>query len=397
MSRWVCRRTPRRRRRRSSARWRRRPQIVECHNVTGTVEYLLRAEVEDLDAYKTLHTDILGALPTSPLTPCRPRSDDRMSWRHRRSNEIRLRGVQRPASFSARQEAGLANVSEPAFIGVDWGTTSFRAYLADADGRALETLRRRRGRAGAEGRRARALSRRPPRLLAGAAGAGLRHGRRQAGLARGALCRLPRGPRRDRRRDAVGSDGASASCASCPASARPTRAGAPDVMRGEETQILGALAGGLRRRRLRAAGHAFQMGARRGRPHRRLRDLHDRRGLRGAEDPQRARPHDGPACAPAKASRAGVDAARALERPGDLLHAIFAARTFGLFETLPPDQLGEYLSGLLIGAEILAGARGVARGDGDRLGGADGALRRGRGAARAWRSRRRRRIARCWA
>jgi Lrp/AsnC family transcriptional regulator, leucine-responsive regulatory protein len=39
------------------------PQIVECHNVTGTVEYLLRAEVEDLDAYKKLHTDILGALP----------------------------------------------------------------------------------------------------------------------------------------------------------------------------------------------------------------------------------------------------------------------------------------------------------------------------------------------
>jgi Lrp/AsnC family leucine-responsive transcriptional regulator len=38
-------------------------QIVECHNVTGTVEYLLRAEVEDLDAYKRLHTDILGALP----------------------------------------------------------------------------------------------------------------------------------------------------------------------------------------------------------------------------------------------------------------------------------------------------------------------------------------------
>jgi 2-dehydro-3-deoxygalactonokinase len=31
-------------------------------------------------------------------------------------------------------------LSEPAFIGVDWGTSSFRAYLADADGRALETL-----------------------------------------------------------------------------------------------------------------------------------------------------------------------------------------------------------------------------------------------------------------
>ena len=56
-----------------------------------------------------------------------------------------------------------------------------------------------------------------------------------------------------------------------------------------------------------------------------------------------------------------MDAVRALERPGDLLHAIFAARPFGLFETLPPDQLGEYLSGLLIGAEILAGARGATR------------------------------------
>ena len=39
------------------------PAIVECHNVTGTVEYLLRAEAADLDAYKKLHTDILGALP----------------------------------------------------------------------------------------------------------------------------------------------------------------------------------------------------------------------------------------------------------------------------------------------------------------------------------------------
>jgi len=57
----------------------------------------------------------------------------------------------------------------------------------------------------------------------------------------------------------------------------------------------------------------------------------------------------------------GVEAAQKLERPGDLLHAVFAARTFGLFEILPPDQLGEYLSGLLIGAEILAGARGAVR------------------------------------
>lgn len=39
------------------------PQVQECHNVTGSVEYLLRVESVDLAAYKTFHTDILGALP----------------------------------------------------------------------------------------------------------------------------------------------------------------------------------------------------------------------------------------------------------------------------------------------------------------------------------------------
>ncbi|MEL7471294.1 MAG: Lrp/AsnC family transcriptional regulator [Pseudomonadota bacterium] len=40
----------------------RAPQVVECHNITGTVEYLLRVEVADLAAYKTFHTDIVGQL-----------------------------------------------------------------------------------------------------------------------------------------------------------------------------------------------------------------------------------------------------------------------------------------------------------------------------------------------
>ncbi len=41
----------------------RAPQVRECHNITGNVEYLLRVEVEDLSAYKQFHTDRLGALP----------------------------------------------------------------------------------------------------------------------------------------------------------------------------------------------------------------------------------------------------------------------------------------------------------------------------------------------
>ena len=38
-------------------------EVRECHNITGTVEYLLRVEAEDLIAYKHFHTDKLGTLP----------------------------------------------------------------------------------------------------------------------------------------------------------------------------------------------------------------------------------------------------------------------------------------------------------------------------------------------
>ena len=39
------------------------PEVRECHNVTGSVEYLLRIEVADLDAYKHFHANVLGELP----------------------------------------------------------------------------------------------------------------------------------------------------------------------------------------------------------------------------------------------------------------------------------------------------------------------------------------------
>jgi DNA-binding Lrp family transcriptional regulator len=41
----------------------RSPEVRECHNVTGTVEYLLRIEAADLASYKVFHTDVLGTLP----------------------------------------------------------------------------------------------------------------------------------------------------------------------------------------------------------------------------------------------------------------------------------------------------------------------------------------------
>jgi Lrp/AsnC family transcriptional regulator, leucine-responsive regulatory protein len=41
----------------------RAPEVREVHNVTGTVEYLLRVEAEDLAAYKHFHTEVLGVIP----------------------------------------------------------------------------------------------------------------------------------------------------------------------------------------------------------------------------------------------------------------------------------------------------------------------------------------------
>ncbi|MTJ03873.1 MAG: Lrp/AsnC family transcriptional regulator [Sediminimonas qiaohouensis] len=39
------------------------PEVRECHNITGAVEYLLRIEVADMADYKRFHTGVLGTLP----------------------------------------------------------------------------------------------------------------------------------------------------------------------------------------------------------------------------------------------------------------------------------------------------------------------------------------------
>ena len=39
------------------------PQVRECHNVSGTIEYMLRVEVSDLASYKHFHTEVLGTAP----------------------------------------------------------------------------------------------------------------------------------------------------------------------------------------------------------------------------------------------------------------------------------------------------------------------------------------------
>ncbi len=38
-------------------------EVRECHNITGSFEYILRVETRDLASYKVFHTDVLGTLP----------------------------------------------------------------------------------------------------------------------------------------------------------------------------------------------------------------------------------------------------------------------------------------------------------------------------------------------
>jgi DNA-binding Lrp family transcriptional regulator len=40
----------------------RAPEVRECHNVTGAVEYILRVETTDLAAFKHFHTEVLGTI-----------------------------------------------------------------------------------------------------------------------------------------------------------------------------------------------------------------------------------------------------------------------------------------------------------------------------------------------
>ncbi|PHS41252.1 MAG: AsnC family transcriptional regulator [Robiginitomaculum sp.] len=41
----------------------RSPEVIECHNVSGAIEYILKVEVSDLAAYKKFHTETLGTCP----------------------------------------------------------------------------------------------------------------------------------------------------------------------------------------------------------------------------------------------------------------------------------------------------------------------------------------------
>lgn len=139
----------------------------------------------------------------------------------------------------------------------------------------------------------------------------------------------------------------------------------PDVMRGEETQIVGALAlhpeladdaclvlPGTHSKWARVRG-----GKVRGFATHMTGELYAL--LRQHSVLSRLMPADGASPASPEAFLKGVDAAR---EEGGLAHQLFAVRTLGLFKQLAPEQLPDYLSGLLIGHEIASELRALTPG-----------------------------------
>jgi 2-dehydro-3-deoxygalactonokinase len=247
-----------------------------------------------------------------------------------------------------------ARVNPPALIGIDWGTSSLRAYLLGAGGAILEArgadsgIMRVQNGAFAEAldqacgdwlRAHRGL----PLLLAGMIGS--KQGWREApycpcpadvAAIAGALEPLQPG------------DGRHAHIVpglSC------TRAdGVPDVMRGEETQIIGALPGSGRHLAVLPGTHSkwawLEDGAVRTFNTFMTGEVYA--ALTGHTILGRLMrlPADHDAAAFARGVRYG------LEAPEALLSRIFSARTLGLFGRLGETALPSYLSGLLIGSEI---------------------------------------------
>ena len=269
------------------------------------------------------------------------------------------------SSNARRREEALSN-NPPEFISVDWGTSSLRAYLADADGKALAEIAADKGalslRDGEHETYLASLLRdwktRHPRLPVIASGmVGARQGWIEA-----PYVSCPAGFVEIAAATVIAPSAALGDVRIVPGVSFRDARGAPDVMRGEETQILGALAAERRDEGVfvlpgthskwakveggRIVGFETYMT---GEAFAALKD-HTVLGRMMAPAVERAEP---------TGFALGVDAAAALESAGELLHAAFMTRTFGLFGQLAPDQLAEYLSGLLVGAEILAGARGA--------------------------------------
>ncbi|MFY9512249.1 MAG: 2-dehydro-3-deoxygalactonokinase [Rubrivivax sp.] len=253
-------------------------------------------------------------------------------------------------------------MSSTRLIALDWGSSQLRAYRLGAEGQVLEQRASDDGASRLAGGAARFeaalralagdwLAPGVPVLACGMVGS--QHGWREAAYA---ACPLVLGRLQDHLAAVDGSDGLRVHIV--PGVRDRAANGQPDVMRGEETQLLGLLA----ERPALAAGatvvlpgtHSKWVQLRQGR-------LEAFATRMTGELFALLREHS--VLGRLMAASTGFDGAafdrgvRAAREAGgaDIARLLFSVRTLGLFDELPATGLVDYLSGLLIGTELAAG------------------------------------------
>jgi 2-dehydro-3-deoxygalactonokinase len=250
-----------------------------------------------------------------------------------------------------------------ALIGLDWGTTNARALRFDAAGAVIALRERPLG-----------ILRVPGGDFAAAFAELVGDWRAAAPAAPVLMCGMigSRQGWREARYAALPADGAAlaAACIEVPGTGAwivpgvsgDSLAGAPDVMRGEETQALGAavLTGEGSSALCLPGSHAKWVEMREGRLTRFATFMTGEvfAALRGHTI--LGRMMEGDIHVP-ESFAAGLARAR---QPGGLLHHLFTVRTDGLFARLAPEAASSFLSGLLLGHEIDAA---IARFPADRI------------------------------
>ncbi len=243
-----------------------------------------------------------------------------------------------------------------ALVAIDWGTTSARAYRLSGAGEILETRKSPLGiqqiRDGAFAAALQSLQGdwrdiAAPRIASGMIGS-------RQGWIEAPYLDCP-----------AGRDDLARSLASTPDGSLAIVAGVrcrdaegiPDVMRGEETQIVGALADGTGETLAVLPGtHSKWAVVRSGRIERFATFMTGEvfAVLKDHSILGRMMATEG-AAAGDEEFRRGVSAARHAGVPGALLHRLFGARTLALAGELDTSAVADYLSGLLIGSETGAG------------------------------------------
>ena len=258
--------------------------------------------------------------------------------------------------LAARAVARSILMPATALLAIDWGTTSARAYRMSGAGEILETRESPLGiqqiRDGAFAAALRSLQGdwsaiAAPRIASGMIGS-------RQGWIEAPYLDCPAGRDDLARSLATAPDGSLAIVAGVRCR---DAAGIPDVMRGEETQIVGALADGTGETLAVLPGTHSKWAVVRGGRIEHFATFMTGEVFAVLKDHSilgRMMTAEG-AAANDEGFRRGVSAARHAGVPGALLHRLFGARTLALAGELDTASAADYLSGLLIGSEIGAG------------------------------------------